>query len=28
MYGYSDDEETSKRTIEEPDIIGVTTLYE
>lgn len=28
MYGYSDNEETSKRTIEEPDIIGVTTLYE
>lgn len=28
MYGYSDYEETQKRTLEDPDIIGVTTLYE
>ena len=28
MYGYSDNGETSKRSLEEPDIIGLTMLYE
>jgi len=28
MYGYSDYEETKKRDLEEPDIIGISTLYE
>lgn len=27
MYGYSDYEETQKRTLEQPDILGVQTLY-
>jgi len=27
MYGYSDNGDTAKRTIEEPDIVGITTLY-
>jgi hypothetical protein len=28
MYGYSDYEETQKSSLEDPDIIGINTLYE
>jgi hypothetical protein len=28
MHGYSDYEETQKSSLEEPDIIGINTLYE